>query len=112
MNTREKIMIIIILIMLPWLTIREVNADSGQCLTQTMLNDINHEYIAHVNDNELESLYKEKEEFLNNVRSLPSASKFGKSGKVNHIKQRIEDIEYRITIKESELYYHRKFAGK
>ena len=61
MNTR-KIMIIIILIMLPRLTIRS-KCDSGQCLTQTMLNDINHEYIAHVNDNELSLYTKKKKSF-------------------------------------------------
>lgn len=111
MRPTEKILAMMIIVLVAWISIKEDRSE-GDCLTQTMLNDINHEYIAHVNDNELESLYKEKEEFLNNIKSLPSASKFGKSGKVNHIKQRIEDIEYRIAVKEAELSYHRKFAGK
>lgn len=46
------------------------------------------------------------------VKTLPSSVKFGKSGKVNHIKQRIEDIEYKIAVKEAELSYRRKFARK
>ena len=111
MRPTEKILAMMVIVLVAWISIKEARSE-GDCLTQTMLNDINHEYIAHVNDNELESLYKEKEEFLNNIKSLPSAAKFGKSGKVNHIKQRIEDIEYRIAVKEAELSYHRKFAGK
>lgn len=112
MKPTEKILAMMVIVLVAWISIKEARSDNGQCLTQMMLNDINHEYIAHVNDNELESLYKEKEEFLNNIKSLPSASKFGKSGKADHIKQRIEDIEYRIAVKEAELSYHRKFAGK
>lgn len=111
MRPTEKILAMMVIVLVAWISIKEARSE-GDCLTRTMINTINHEYIAHVNDNELESLYKEKEEFLNNIKSLPSASKFGKSGKADHIKQRIEDIEYRIAVKEAELSYHRKFARK
>jgi len=81
----------------------------GECLSTVNINNTN---IIYNTEKELEYIRLEYQEYLENIKQLPRTSKFGKSGKKDHIKQRKESYEYAIALKYQQLEQYKYIAAK
>lgn len=113
----NKTLLAMIIILIAFIGINEARATGEHpppeaCLTTQRLIEEQHRILLQSDSNDLAKLYQEREEFVNQVRSLPRTAKFGKSGKVNHIKQRLSDIDSRIAGKRQAVEFHKQFANR
>lgn len=81
----------------------------AQCLT---IDNIHNTNIIYNTEKELEVIKREYREYLENIKQLPSTSKFGKSSKKGHIKQRKKTYEYAIALKYQQLEQYKYIAAK